>query len=100
MRTRKSKICYLFDISGELVQVLNSRKEVAELLKTSIGVINSAIFKKTCVQLKYYISNDKDFDVNTVFRKSNFNPLLSKMGRKSKIRDYFENSENYLYENE
>jgi len=99
MRSRKSKKVYLFDIGGELIDIFNSRKELAEILKIATDSVDQAIFRKSCVQLKYYISNDKDFDVNTIFKKSNFNPLISKQKRHvHQIREYFENQDNSLYE--
>ena len=38
--------------------------------------------------MKYYISDIKDFDVSKVFKKSNFNPLLSKLSNKHRLDSF------------
>ena len=97
---RKSRTYYLFDNGGMLIKEFKEIKDLSNQIKSSIGTIISAVHRKSCLQLKYYVSLDKNFDINKVIKKSNFNPILSKQisSFKGGIINYFENIDEFLYE--
>jgi hypothetical protein len=86
--SRKPKMFFLFDNSGTLLLSNKSLNELCVITGGNYGAIFSAFQRKSCFNMKYYISDTKDFDASKVFKKSNFNPLLSKLSNKHRLDSF------------
>lgn len=98
---KENEMYYLFDNGGILISSFNSLREISNKLDIKYITIYTALKRSSCMQLKYYVSNDFNFDVNSVFKKSNFNPVLSKQKRNFNVGgliDCFDNNDEFLNE--
>jgi len=72
------KTYHLFDIGGMYLGSFTGSRAIAKKIGTEHCNIHASVRRQNCVLGKYYISLDINFDINSIRKKSNFNPILSK----------------------
>jgi len=72
------KTYHLFDIGGMYIDTFIGIKAIAKKTGIPEGAVSGAFKRQGCLYGKYYVSIDRNFNINEHLGKSCFNPILSK----------------------